>query len=123
MIFVGLSGGKIQAFNAKTLESLWIYTDPLGGQPNTSPTYHDGYIYVGFWNGESKPGNFVAISVTDEDPMKTDEAKLASWSYACVGGFYWAGAYVTDNLCIVGTDDAPARATISTPPPCWSSTA
>lgn len=56
MIFVGLSGGKIQAFNAKTLESLWIYTDPLGGQPNTSPTYHDGYIYVGFWNGESKPG-------------------------------------------------------------------
>lgn len=76
MIFVGLSGGKIQAFNAKTLESLWIYTDPLGGQPNTSPTYHDGYIYVGFWNGESKPGNFVAISVTDEDPMKTDEAKL-----------------------------------------------
>ena len=105
MIFVVLSGGKIQAFNAKTLESLWIYTDPLGGQPNTSPTYHDGYIYVGFWNGESKPGNFVAISVTDEDPMKTDEAKLASWSYACVGGFYWAGAYVTDNLCIVGTDD------------------
>ena len=105
MIFVGLSGGKIQAFNAKTLESLWIYTDPLGGQPNTSPTYHDGYIYVGFWNGESKPGNFVAISVTDEDPTKTDEAKLASWSYACVGGFYWAGAYVTDNLCIVGTDD------------------
>ena len=105
MIFVGLSGGKIQAFNAKTLESLWIYTDPLGGQPNTSPTYHDGYIYVGFWNGESKPGNFVAISVTDEDPMKTDEVKLASWSYACVGGFYWAGAYVTDNLCIVGTDD------------------
>ena len=105
MIFVGLSGGKIQAFNAKTLESLWVYTDPLGGQPNTSPTYHDGYIYVGFWNGESKPGNFVAISVTDEDPTKTDEAKLASWSYACVGGFYWAGAYVTDNLCIVGTDD------------------
>lgn len=105
MIFVGLSGGKIQAFNAKTLESLWVYTDPLGGQPNTSPTYHDGYIYVGFWNGESRPGNFVAISVTDEDPTKTDEAKLASWSYACNGGFYWAGAYVTDNLCIVGTDD------------------
>ena len=37
MIFVGLSGGKIQAFNAKTLESLWIYTDPLGGQPKYLP--------------------------------------------------------------------------------------
>ena len=108
MIFVGLSGGKIQAFNAKTLESLWVYTDPLGGQPNTSPTYHDGYIYVGFWNGESKPGNFVAISVTDEDPMKTDEAKLASWSYACVGGFYWAGAYACKDFVLVGTDDGEA---------------
>lgn len=105
MIFVGLSGGRIQAFNAVTLESLWIYKDPIGGQPNTSPTYKDGYIYVGFWNGESKPGNFVAISVTDEDPGKTDEAKLASWSYSSIGGFYWAGAYVTDKLCIVGTDD------------------
>ncbi len=105
MIFVGLSGGKIQAFNAKTLESLWIYTDPIGGQPNTSPTYHDGFIYVGFWNGENKPGNFVALSVTDEDPSQTEEAKLATWSYGCNGGFYWAGAYVTDKLCIVGTDD------------------
>ena len=105
MIFVGLSGGKIQAFNAKTLESLWIYTDPIGGQPNTSPTYYDGYIYVGFWNGENRPGNFVALSVTDEDPSQTEEAKLATWSYGCNGGFYWAGAYVTDKLCIVGTDD------------------
>ena len=105
MIFVGLSGGKIQAFNAKTLESLWVYTDPVGGQPNTSPTYKDGYIYVGFWNGESKPGNFVALSVTDEDPTQTTEAKYASWSYSCNGGFYWAGAYVTDKYCIVGTDD------------------
>ena len=34
MVFVALSGGTVQAFNAATLESLWIYTDPLGGQPN-----------------------------------------------------------------------------------------
>ena len=34
MVFVALSGGTVQAFNAATLESLWIYTDKLGGQPN-----------------------------------------------------------------------------------------
>ena len=34
MIFVALSGGRIQAFDAESLESLWVYTDPLGGQPN-----------------------------------------------------------------------------------------
>ena len=28
MIFVGLSKGRVQAFNAETLESLWVYTDP-----------------------------------------------------------------------------------------------
>ena len=33
IVLVGLSNGRIQAFNAKTLESLWLYTDPLGGQP------------------------------------------------------------------------------------------
>ena len=54
MVFVGLSGGKIQAFNAKTLESLWVYTDELGGQPNCPITYKDGYIYAGFWNSEDR---------------------------------------------------------------------
>ena len=44
MIFVGLSQGGVQAFNASTLESLWIYNDPIGAQPNCPIVYHDGYI-------------------------------------------------------------------------------
>ncbi len=48
MIFVGLSDGTIQAFDANTLNSLWIYRDSIGGQPNSSIVYHDGYIYTGF---------------------------------------------------------------------------
>ena len=46
MIFVGLSGGDIQAFNADTLKPLWIYHDALGGQPNCPIIYHDGYLYT-----------------------------------------------------------------------------
>ena len=42
-IFVGLAGGIVQAFDAKTLKSLWVYTDKLGGQPNCPITYYDGY--------------------------------------------------------------------------------
>ena len=34
MIFIGLANGRVQAFNAETLESLWVYRDALGGQPN-----------------------------------------------------------------------------------------
>ena len=105
MVFVGLSGGKIQAFNAKTLESLWVYTDELGGQPNCPITYRDGYIYAGFWNSEDRNANFACINTVDEDHASTTEAKYASWTYTRQGGFYWAGAYVTDKLAIVGTDD------------------
>lgn len=105
MVFVGLAGGTIQAFNAATLESLWVYTDSLGGQPNCPIVYHDGYIYTGFWSGEDKVCNYVCLTATDEDPTNTLESKLASWTYSSVGGFYWSGAYVCDDFTLIGTDD------------------
>ena len=105
MIFAALSDGIVQAFNAKTLESLWVYTDPLGGQPNSPISYRNGCVYTGFWNGETDDGNWVCLSVTDENPSKTNEAKQAVWTFTQKGGFYWAGACVQDNFMIVGTDD------------------
>ncbi len=105
MLFVGLSNGRIQAFDADTLESLWIYKDILGGQPNCPITYSDGYIYTGFWSGETRNCNYVCISVTDEDPDDTKEAKLPSWTYTKKGGFYWAEAYVAKDYLFIGTDD------------------
>ena len=107
MIFIGLSGGRIQCFDAKTLESLWVYTDPLGGQPNCPITYKNGYVYAGFWNSENRVANFACLSVTDEDPSQSTEAKLATWTYSRMGGFYWAGAYASANgkYIVVGTDD------------------
>ena len=104
MIFVGITGG-VQAFNAETLESLWIYNDPLNGQPNCPIVYYDGYIYTGFWVGESKDGCYVCLSITDEDPSALMEEKLATWRYVRKGGFYWAGAYVCKDFLLVGTDD------------------
>lgn len=105
MLFVGLSNGGIQAFNAETLESLWLYEDVLGGQPNAQIAYNDGYIYSGFWNEENSEANFACISVTDEDPDDPKEKKLASWTHTQVGGFYWAGAYIRGDYVYVGTDD------------------
>lgn len=105
MIFVGLSDGRVQAFDANTLESLWVYADPLEGQPNCPIIYHNGYVYTGFWKGEEKNANFVCLSATDEDPNDTDEEKLATWTYTTKGGYYWAGAYVCDNYLLVTTDD------------------
>ena len=114
MVFVALSGGTVQAFNAATLESLWIYTDKLGGQPNCPLTVRNGYLYTGFWNSETGDANFVCLSITDEDPTQSKESKCASWYYTSKGGFYWAGAYVADDFLLVGTDDGVAGYTSQT---------
>ena len=105
VILVGLSDGRIQAFNADTLDSLWIYTDPLGGQPDSPITVKDGYAYTGFWNSEVEEASFVCLSLTDEDPANQTEAKAETWRYVRKGGFYWAGAYVGSDYVLVGTDD------------------
>ena len=105
MIFVGLSDGTVQAFNADTLQSLWIYHDPLKGQPDCPIVYHDGYIYTGFWLGEVAAANYVCLSVTDEDPADPMEEKLPTWLHTVKGGFYWAGAYAADGYLLIGTDD------------------
>lgn len=105
MIFCPLGSGTIQAFNAETLESLWIYRDPLRGQALSPITYSNGYIYTGFWNSEVKDANYVCISVTDEDVTRTDEEKQATWRHRQSGGYYWAGSVAVGNCVIVGNDD------------------
>ena len=109
IVFVALSNGCVQAFHASTLESLWIYADPLGGQPNCPLTVKDGYLYTGFWNSETGDANFVCMSITDEDPTSANESKCVSWYQTAKGGYYWAGAYVGDGFVLVGTDDGTNR--------------
>ena len=105
MVFVALSNGCVQAFNAETLESLWVYNDPLGGQPNCPLVVKDGYLYTGFWNSETGDANFVCITITDEDPTQAKEEKCVSWLQTAKGGYYWAGAYVDKGYVLVGRDD------------------
>ncbi|MBR6658121.1 MAG: Ig-like domain-containing protein [Oscillospiraceae bacterium] len=105
LIFVGLNNGTVQAFNAETLESVWLYRDPLKGQPNAQITYSDGYVYTGFWNSEDGEAAYVALSITDENPEETDEVKIATWRHIQKGGFYWAGAYIEGDYLYIGTDD------------------
>ena len=109
MIFCPLTEGTIQAFNATTLESLWVYSDPLGGQSLSPIAYSAGRIYTGFWNGESRNANYVCIDVTDYDTENTVEPKSAVWTYTQNGGFYWAGAVVVGDAVIVGSDDGSAE--------------
>ena len=107
MIFVSLNGGKIQAFDAKTLESCWVYTDEFGGQALSNLTYDEGYLYTGFYDSRSNVmGNFVCLAVEDENKSSAKEEKYATWTYANLNGFYWSGAYVKDDYIVVGGEKA-----------------
>lgn len=110
MIFVALKEGRVQAFRADDLTSLWVYQDPLKGQSNSPITYSDGYVYVDFWNGESGAANFVCLTADYEGTS----AKEALWRYTSQGGFYWAGAYANDKYVVVGTDDGQSGYTSQT---------
>lgn len=105
MIFVQLDGGIIQAFDYKKMKSLWIYTDSLGGQALCPITYDNGYIFTGFWNGETDYANYVCLNVKDENTRNETEAKNAKWTYKTLGGFYWVGCVVSGNYVVFGKDN------------------
>ena len=92
MIFVPLNDGRVQAFNAVSLESMWIYVDTVGGNAATALRYDSGYLYAGFADG-----NLVCLSVDDEDPEKTNEKKSAVWRKYDSGGYYRTGVYTGET--------------------------
>ena len=104
MVFAQVGNDVIQAFNADTLESLWV-TEAIGGQTISPITYYNGYIYTGMWRGETNMQNFACFSVTDEDPTNGSETKYATWLMPHMGGYYWVGAYVNDVCAVFGSDD------------------
>lgn len=104
-VFVALDEGIVQAFDYKTMKSLWVYTDKIGGQALCPITYDNGYIYTGFWVDETENANYVCLSVKDENTKKETESKSAKWTYKALGGFYWTGCCVTDKYVVFGKDD------------------
>lgn len=110
VIYCPLDNAKIQAFNFKTMKSMWVYTDSLGGQSLTPITNDNGCIYTGFWNDEDRKANYVCIDVTDENKKETHEAKKAVWTYTNLGGFYWAGCAVVGENVVFGCDDGTVYA-------------
>ncbi len=95
-IFMNLSNGTVQAFNAETFESEWVFEDISGGKGMSPVTYSENLVFTGFWNGEKKEAAFVALD------SETGEVK---WRKNIDGGLYWVGAYTTDDSVIFATDD------------------
>lgn len=100
----------VQAIDAATLKSVWV-SEGFEGQLISPITYHNGYIYTGTWQQEEKAGTYFCLSTTDEDPASAAETKQTSWTISKAGGFYWVGAYATDNYVIFGSDNGKGGST------------
>lgn len=110
-IYVGFGGGKIQAFDADTLESEWIYTNESADKYTDaySPiTYKDGKIYTGFYKGfgSSAPTAFVCVSTSDGKEVwsKTEDGAF-NWNGATIAGDYVIYANTTGSIICRNTTD------------------
>lgn len=106
-IFVAVQGA-IEAYDLDTMERLWIYKDPIGGQAATNVCYSDGCVYTGFYNvgadGKKSIANYVCVT-TDVDPDAEEVVeKTAKWTYQSDAGYYWAGAYADFDVVIFGAE-------------------
>ncbi len=103
-IFVPMNNGLLQAFNAETLESLWVTETKTGYQHLCPVVYHDGYVYTGTWKGgASTTGTYYCVLAADEDPYSTNEIKNYTWESDNTG-FYWTGGTVVGDEIIFGGD-------------------
>ena len=101
-IFVQLVNGRIQAFDAFTLQSLWLYTNPDGGMLTGGLRYDDGLVYGAYYNSSATKSYLVCLSAEDEDPSSQLEEKTSIWKYGVTGGFYTTSPYTDEtNLYIV----------------------
>ena len=96
-IYAPLTGGKVQAFDCDSLESLWVYADSLSGQALTEVTVTKTYVFAGFWNNDDEDASFVCL-----DRKKGE----LNWKIEKTGGFYWSRACVVeDKYVLIGHDD------------------
>ncbi len=112
MIFFPAGNGRVQAFNAKTMDSLWV-SETLNQEQTLTPLYYDdGFLYTGTWRkkNEHTKGHFFGIDVTDEDPTSTNEIKGHSWTDFQKGGFYWSGGISLGDYMIYGSDSGIIKA-------------
>lgn len=94
LIFISLNDGKVEAYRAQDFTRVWTYQNANGGQGQSPLTYHDGILFVGFYQ-PSKEASLVAV-----------DAKTGSqrWEHVADEGFYFAGGMVIGNVYVTGSE-------------------
>lgn len=98
-IFVSYDGGRLEAFDAASMQSLFV-TEPVLDtlQYAATPlTYSEGYVYFGTSEGfSSASGYYLCIDANTGDLIWCNKSDSM--------GYYWAGAVVVGDALIYGND-------------------
>lgn len=97
-IFIPMTNGSMQAFDAFTLESLWIYHNLEGGIMTGGVKYDSGYVYAGLYNSSTETGQLICLSAEDENPSESLEKKAYIWKHTAEKGYYKTCTYVTNGM-------------------------
>ncbi len=103
MVFAAYDNGQIQAFDAETLESLWV-SEQLGGYIASPTTYHNGTLYAANYDWSGDTFFYAALDANDEVQDNGLEQKAFRWSVTSSQAFYWAGSYATDQNVFFGSE-------------------
>lgn len=94
-VITSKNGARIEALNLNDPENPRVEwsSSAVSGTSYSPLSYHynqqekEGYLYTGTWNGDQK-GTYFCVSAKDGRTV---------WTFEDENGFYWDGAYATDN--------------------------
>ena len=98
MVFVPTKSDNctiLRAFDAETLEQLYVSTACAGGEVQGSITYYEGRVYFGTYSG-----NYYCFDATDTDTGSTDEEVSPLWIVEGAGWYNATPAFFGD-LCVI----------------------
>lgn len=96
-VFVALSDGRVQAFDADSLKSLWV-SEKLGDSITCPIVSANGKVYTGTSSA------FVCLTASDDDPSQEKETKSTEWKNKISGSFAGVGAYASDDCVVFGSE-------------------
>lgn len=97
---------RVEAFSANTLKKLWS-SEGVAGAVYSPLSYHEingkGYLFTGTFQGTGQTGYYFCVAAEDNEEKTAGQLM---WKNEYTYGFYWDGAYVTDNYMVFASENS-----------------
>lgn len=97
---------RVEAFSANTLKKLWS-SEGVAGAVYSPLSYHEingkGYLFTGTFQGTGQTGYYFCVAAENNEQKSAGQLM---WKNEYTYGFYWDGAYVTDNYMVFVSENS-----------------